>query len=333
MRAFVRRLAAMIFVVWGVVSLTFVINYALPGDPARAIAGPQARPSDLKKIRDQLGLAKPLHQQYTLFLSRLLHPSFVARDDKARHASCSTFGPLHVDLGMSYQKRQPVGKLLGERLPATLLLALAATFVQVAIGVSTGTLAALRRGTAVDTGIVTLTLVGISAPTFVIGIALQYVLAYQLRWLPLDGYGQTFAERLVHVALPALTLGLYGAAYYTRLVRDEVLTQEREDYVRTALAKGASRTRVLFVHVLRNALVPLVTVIGLDLGALVGGAIVTEKLFRWPGVGRLAIDAVAERDGPVILGTVLLGSIAVVVASLVVDASYGLLDPRGRKRT
>ena len=119
----------------------------------------------------------------------------------------------------------------------------------------------------------------------------------------------------------------------TRLVRDEVLTQEREDYVRTALAKGATRLRVLVVHVLRNAVVPLVTVVGLDLGALVGGAIVTEKLFRWPGVGRLAIDAVAERDGPVILGTVLLGSVAVVVASFLVDASYGLLDPRGRKRS
>jgi peptide/nickel transport system permease protein len=333
MKAALRRLAAMIFVVWGVVSLTFLINYALPGDPARAIAGPQARPSDLRKIREQLGLGRPLYAQYGRFLGRLVHPSFAFGGEPSRHAACSTFGPVHVDLGMSYQKRQPVGRLLGERLPATLLLALAATFVQVAIGVATGTFAALRRGTVVDTGIVTLTLVGISAPTFVIGIALQYVFAYQLRWLPLDGYGQTFGERLLHVALPALTLGLYGAAYYTRLVRDEVLTQEREDYVRTALAKGASRGRVLVIHVLRNALVPLVTVIGLDLGALVGGAIVTEKLFRWPGVGRLAIDAVAERDGPVILGTVLLGSVAVVVASLLVDASYGLLDPRGRKRS
>ena len=330
MNALLRRLAAMIFVVWGVVSLTFVINYGLPGDPARAIAGPQARPKDLQKIREQLGLGKPLYAQYGLFLQRLVHTS---RGEPSRHVSCSTFGPLHVDLGMSYQKRAPVGRLLGEKLPATLLLALAATLVQVSLGVATGTLAALRRGTAVDTGIVALTLVGISAPTFVLGIVLQYVFAYQLRILPLDGYGQTFAERLWHVMLPALTLGLYGAAYYTRLVRDEVLTQEREDYVRTALAKGATRLRVLVVHVLRNAVVPLVTVVGLDLGALVGGAIVTEKLFRWPGVGRLAIDAVAERDGPVILGTVLLGSVAVVVASFLVDASYGLLDPRGRKRS
>jgi peptide/nickel transport system permease protein len=339
MSRILRRLASMLFVVWGVVTLTFLINYALPGDPARAIAGPQARPADLRKIREQLGLARPLHVQYGLFLSRLVHVSFdrqlpeTASAKDAPHASCSTFGPVHLDLGMSYQKRQPVGKLLGDRLPATLLLALAATFVQVAIGVTTGVLAALRRGTVVDTGIVTLTLVGISAPTFVIGIALQYVLAYRLQWLPLDGYGQTFGERLFHVFLPALTLGLYGAAYYTRLVRDEVLTQEREDYARTALAKGASHTRVLLVHVLRNAIVPLVTVVGLDLGALVGGAIVTEKLFRWPGVGRLAIDAVAERDGPVILGTVLLGSVAVVVASLVVDASYGLLDPRARRKS
>ena len=167
--------------------------------------------------------------------------------------------------------------------------------------------------------------------TFLIGLGLQYVLAYRLGWLPLDGYGQTAGERLVAVVLPALTLGLFGAAYYTRLVRDEVLGQLPLDYVRTARAKGAGRWRVLVTHVLRNTLLPLVTVVGLDLGALLGGAIVTEKLFRWPGLGQLAVDAVVERDGPVLLGTVLLSSAAIVGANLLVDLSYALLDPRARR--
>jgi peptide/nickel transport system permease protein len=177
---------------------------------------------------------------------------------------------------------------------------------------------------------VALTLLGVSAPTFLIGLGLQYVFAYRLRWLPFDGYGHGASERLTAVLLPALTLGLFGAAYYTRLVRDEVLGQLGQEYARTALAKGASRLRMLVVHVLRNTMLPLVTVVGLDLGALVGGAIVTEKLFRWPGLGQLSVDAVVERDGPVILGTVLVASSAVILANLLVDLSYALLDPRSR---
>jgi peptide/nickel transport system permease protein len=331
-RAF-RRLASSLVVLWGVITLAFVINFALPGDPARIVAGPQARPADVARIRQKLGLDRPLLEQYGRYLQRLIHPGPRSPDRRDEvHGSCGALGPLHVDLGVSYQQHRPVLELLLSRLPASLLLTAAAMLVQLAVGLVTGTAAAVRRGTLADKGVVALTLLGVSAPTFLLGLGLQYLFAYRLRWLPFDGYGQSSGERLLSVVLPALTLGLFGAAYYTRLVRDEVLGQLGQDYARTALAKGASRLRVLVVHVLRNTLLPLVTVIGLDFGTLLGGAIVTEKLFRWPGLGQLSVDAVVERDGPVILGTVLVASIAVLAANLLVDLSYGLLDPRSRGR-
>jgi peptide/nickel transport system permease protein len=331
-RAF-RRLASSLVVLWGVITLAFVINFALPGDPARIVAGPQARPADVARIRQKLGLDRPLLEQYGRYLQRLIHPGPRSPDRRDEvHGSCGALGPLHVDLGVSYQQHRPVLELLLSRLPASLLLAAAAMLVQLAVGLVTGTAAAVRRGTLADKGVVALTLLGVSAPTFLLGLGLQYLFAYRLRWLPFDGYGQSSGERLLSVVLPALTLGLFGAAYYTRLVRDEVLGQLGQDYARTALAKGASRLRVLVVHVLRNTLLPLVTVIGLDFGTLLGGAIVTEKLFRWPGLGQLSVDAVVERDGPVILGTVLVASTAVLVANLLVDLSYALLDPRSRGR-
>jgi peptide/nickel transport system permease protein len=163
-----------------------------------------------------------------------------------------------------------------------------------------------------------------------IGLALQFVLAHRLRLLPLDGFGDTAAEHVVCIILPALTLGIYGAAYYTRVVRDELIGAVKLDHVRTARAKGLPMWRVWIRHALRNALVPLVTLIGLDLGALVGGAIVTETLFRWPGLGALTVSALLDRDAPVIMGTVIVSSAAIVLANLVVDVSYAILDPRVR---
>jgi peptide/nickel transport system permease protein len=194
-----------------------------------------------------------------------------------------------------------------------------------------GSIAAMKRGSWMDRGLVAITLLGISAPTFLIAIGLQWLLAYRLRLLPFDGFGATFGERAVHVVLPALTLGIFGAAYYTRIVRDEVVVERGRDYVRTALAKGAAPATVLVKHVLRNVALPLVTLVGLDFGALIGGAIVTEKIFRWPGLGSLSVDAVISRDGPVVMGTVLVAATAVVTANMLVDASYALLDPRTRR--
>ncbi len=330
-RAF-RRIAWAVLVVWATTTVTFFINNVLPSDPARMVAGAQARPKDVERIRQQLGLDKPVLEQYGRFMRRLVHfgPSHIEKKDP-EHGTCANAGPLHFDLGKSYQQRRAVTTILGERFPRTLMLAIAAVLVQTLIGVFTGLIAAVKRNTAIDHLTVGASLVGISAPTFIIGLLLQFVLAHRLRLLPLDGFGDTVLDHMVSIILPALTLGIYGAAYYTRIVRDELIGSIKQDHVRTARAKGLPMWRVWLKHALRNALVPLVTLIGLDLGALVGGAIVTETLFRWPGLGALSVSALLDRDGPVIMGTVIVSSAAIVLANLLVDVSYAVLDPRVRR--
>jgi peptide/nickel transport system permease protein len=325
------KLAWSIFTIWAVVTLAFFINQSLPADPARAIAGPQARPSDVARIRAQLGLDRPIWRQYRIFIGRLLHlaPASALPGD---HESCAELGRLHFDLGVSYQVRQPVIAIIAERLPRTLFLAVAAVSLQTLLGVFAAVLAAVKRNTAWDYGTVSLTLIGISAPTFLTGILFQYLFAYRLRLLPLDGYGLTLFDHAASIVLPALTLGMSGAAYYTRLLRDDMIELLQQDFVRTARAKGVSPFGVVVKHVLRNALLPLVTVVGLNLGTLLGGAIVTEKLFRWPGLGQLSVDAVFDRDAPIIMGTVIVASTAIVLSNLLVDLSYALLDPRVRSR-
>jgi peptide/nickel transport system permease protein len=340
-----RRLAWAVFVVWATTSLTFVISRVLPGDPARMIAGPQARPADIERLRGQLGLDRPLIVQYGIFLRKLVHIgplSFDPRTDKA-HASCAVALPLypahadrpgvslHLDFGRSFRFRQPVVTVLGERLPRTAALAVAAIVIQVVLGAAVGILAAMRRNTSLDHAAVGLTLLGISVPTFILALVLQFVLAYKLRILPLDGFGATLGEHAACMVLPAVTLGAYGAAFYARLVRDEMIGLLKQDFVRTARAKGAGAWAVVFRHAFRNALAPLVTVIGLDLGVLLGGAIVTEQIFRWPGLGQLAVGALLNHDTPVIAGTVIVTSSALVLSNLAVDLSYAVLDPRVKK--
>ncbi len=330
LRYLVRRLVWSLFTIWAVVTATFLIYNVLPEDPARVIAGPQARPQDVARIRGQLGLDRPIHVRYVRYLSGLVQfgkPPADAKDD-----SSLALGPVRIDLGVSYLKRKPVVKLLEKALPPTLLVGFLALAIEVAIGAAAGVLAAVRRHSVLDFGTVALTLVGISAPTFLTGLVLQHFMARELRLFPLDGYGTTLAEQLRAAVLPAVTLGLYGAAYYTRLVRDEMITLLKADYVRTARAKGQREWLVVLRHGLRNALMPLITVVGLSMGTLVGGAIVTEKIFRWPGIGALSVDAIVERDGPVIMGVVILFSTVVVFSNLLVDLSYALLDPRLRKR-
>ncbi len=332
MRFLARRLAWAVIVVWSVLTAAFFVNNVLPTDPARMVAGPQARPADVARIRQQLGLDRPVHEQYAIFMRRLVHvgPSSVEAGDK-EHASCGALGRLHVDLGRSYTMRRPVLTVLGERLPRTLQLAGAAVVLQLFFGVGLGVLAAARRNTKTDRAAVAVSLLGVSAPTFLTGLLLQFVLGHQLRLLPVDGYGKDAADHALSVILPALTLGLFGAASYTRLVRDEMIGALGQDYVRTARAKGVSRAGVLVRHGLRNALVPLVTVLGLDLGTLVGGAVVTETVFRWPGIGAMSVNAMLDRDGPLILGAVLVTSAAIVLANIVVDVCYAALDPRIRE--
>lgn len=325
-----RRLAWSLFTIWAVVTATFLIYNVLPEDPARVIAGPQARPADVARIRQQLGLDRPLLVRYARYWTGLV--SFGPGPADPKDDSAWKLGPVRIDLGVSYLKRKPVVVLLKKALPPTLLVGVFAIFIQVAIGAFGGVLAAMRRHTVFDWGTVALTLVGISAPTFLTGLLLQHFMARELMLFPLDGYGQTTAEHIHSAILPAITLGMFGAAYYTRLVRDEMITLLKQDYVRTARAKGQREWVVVYKHALRNALMPLVTVVGLSMGTLVGGAIVTEKIFRWPGIGALSVDAIVERDGPVIMGVVILFSTVVVFANLLVDVSYTLLDPRVRKR-
>jgi peptide/nickel transport system permease protein len=326
-----RRLAWAVFVIWATVSLAFLMNYALPSDPARMVAGPQARPQDVARIRAELGLDRPLAVQYARFLGRLVHLGPSGGESSKEHASCgAVIGRLHVDLGKSYQQRRPVATIIAERLPRTIMLAIAAAFVQVLFGVTAGVIAAARKRTAIDHAAVSASLLGISAPTFVIGLFFQWLFAYRLRLLPLDGYGDTVSDHLASVVLPALTLGIFGAAYYTRMVRDEMIGQLGQDYVRTARAKGLSGRAVVVRHALRNALVPIVTILGLEVGTLVGGAIVTESIFRWPGIGSLSVTAMLDRDGPVVMGCVIVTAVAVVFSTIAVDLVYGVLDPRAR---
>jgi peptide/nickel transport system permease protein len=323
-----KKLGWALFTIWAVVTATFLIYNVLPSDPARVIAGPQARPADVAHIRKQLGLDRPLDVRYWRYMSGLVSVGAKAEKDTA----ALHIGPVAVDLGISYLKRKPVVALLERALPPTLLVGVLAIAIEVSVGAFGGMLAAMRRHSVFDWGTVALTLVGISAPTFLTGLLLQHVMAREFRLFPLDGYGSTPAEKIHAAILPAVTLGMFGAAYYTRLIRDEMITLLKQDYIRTARAKGAREWVVVFKHALRNALVPLVTVVGLEMGTLVGGAIVTEKIFRWPGIGALTVDSILERDGPVIMGVVLLFTTGVVLANLLVDLSYALLDPRVRRR-
>jgi peptide/nickel transport system permease protein len=237
---------------------------------------------------------------------------------------------VHVNLGRSFQQRQPVAAIVATRLPRTFVLAVAAVLLQLCAGMGVGVVAALRRGSRLDRLLIGTSVLGVSAPTFVIALGLQYLLAFKLRWLPLDGFGTTFVEHAQCIVLPALTLAIFGSAYYARLVRDEMSVLLRQDWVRTARAKGAPSWRVVLVHTLRNALVPLLTVVGLDFGALMGGAIVTESIFRWPGLGELSVRATLNRDGPVVLACVVATSLVIVTTNLVVDLLAARLNPTDR---
>ncbi|WP_437321263.1 ABC transporter permease [Sorangium sp. So ce385] len=337
-----RRLGWAAIVIAGVTAVSFAIAHLLPGDPARMLVGPQASAADVDRVRTVYALDRPVPVQFARFVRRLVHlgpepaaphPHAGARGDP-EHRSCAA-GPfgLHLDLGYSFHYRKPVVDLLEAKVPRSLELALAALSVQLLLGFALGLVAAARRGTAWDHAALGVTLLVASAPTIVIGPALQYMLAYKLRLLPYDGYGVTAADHLRSLVLPALTLGLFGSALYARVVREELRALLRQDFVRTARAKGASRLRAFVVHALRNALLPLATLAALDLGALAGGAIVTERLFRWPGVGSMAVEALQNRDGPLLVGTVLFAAAAIVLATVALDLAALALDPRLRSRS
>jgi peptide/nickel transport system permease protein len=317
-----------LFTLWAACTLTFFVFNVLPADPARLVAGPQARPEDVARIRRELQTDRPVIVRYAAFMGRIVHVGPTSTSDT--HATCSNWGPAHLDLGRSYTQRRAVLKVLGERLPRTLLLATIALLLQLSLGTLLGIWAAYRPRSIPVRILEQASLLGVSVPTFLIGLGLQYVFAHLLRWLPLDGYGDTPTKQIVSVVLPACTLAIYGFAYYMRVARDELRRQLLADFVRTARAKGASEWRAVVVHALRATLAVLVTLAALDFAALLAGAAVTESLFRYPGLGQLSTSALADRDAPILLGCVLLAAAAVVVATRVAGALSAWFDPRTR---
>jgi peptide/nickel transport system permease protein len=299
----IRRLIGAVGVVFGVATITFLIVYLMPGDAARMFAGPRAPEETVQRIRVLWGLDQPLPVQYVRYLGRA----------------------LQGDLGNSTRDQRPVIQAIGERLPPTIQLALAGLFVELLIGIPLGILAATRPGSLFDQLANIFGLIGISIPPFALGLVSLYVFGFLIPIFPLGGYGTP-----LHLVLPALVLGLGGASFYARVLRTNLLDVMGEDYIRTANAKGLSPSRVLNRHILRNALLPTITLAGLDLALLLGGVVVIEAVFGWPGIGLQAFNSIRNQDTPMIMGTVLVASIAVVFINLLVDLFYAALDPRVR---
>jgi peptide/nickel transport system permease protein len=294
--------------VWFVVTATFAMTTAIPADPAKALLGPHATPEAVVRVRAYYCLDRGFVGRYGCYVARI----------------------VHGDLGESYRSKRPVTSIIASRIWPTAQLALAAILLQLLVGIPLGLIAAARRGRWPDHAANILGLLGQSAPTFFVGTLLLYVLAYRFGWFPIGGYGEGLFGRLAHLVLPAATLATVGVAYYARVVRSELVDALAEDYVRTARAKGLSERTILVRHALRNALGPLVTLVGLDLGLLLGGAVVTEYIFAWPGLGREVLQAILDVDLPLILGVVLVSAIAIALANLIVDIVYVWIDPRLR---
>ena len=299
-----RRFFASILILLGVTVVTFALAFLFPADPVRQIAGRNATPETVESIRHQLGLDRPVPEQYLTYLEHL----------------------AKGDLGHSYIQKTDVGELIMSRLPATLLLMLAAIFFELLIGIPLGLLAAARRGKA-DRAIMILAFAGVSTPQFVVGLLLLYVFAYLFGWFPMSGYGG-----LSHLILPALTLGIGGGGWYARILRSSLVDVLRQDYIRTARAKGLSERAVVIVNALRNAVLPAVAMVGLDIGTFMGGAVVVESVYGWPGIGQLAWQAIQRVDIPIIMGVTLVAAIAIVIGNLLADLVTPLIDPRIRLR-
>ncbi|MFO0693573.1 MAG: ABC transporter permease [Polyangiales bacterium] len=329
MRYLLRRLGWAVFVVSLVTTGTFVLLNVV-GDPAKAKFGGRASAAVLAEFRAKHGLDRPAHQQFAAYLgvSPCLRRS--AADDPyavPRGAHC---GLLQGDLGRSYTDEQPVSQLIAARMPRTILLGMMAMVVEVLLGVSLGIAAAVFRGGLFDRSVMTGTVLTMSLPTFVTGPAALMILAFLFGLFPLGGYGTDALDHVRHGLLPALVLGIGGASGYARIMRTEMLDTLRADYVRTARAKGLSPGSVVVHHAFRNALLPLVTLLGLSLPGLVGGAIITEAVFGWPGIGRLTVEALNNVDRPTVMAVVLIASVAVQLGNLLADVLVAALDPRVR---
>jgi len=304
-RAYVfRRLVLAVPTVFGVVTLVFALIHLIPGDPVDVMLGETAQAADKVRLRHQLGLDRPLPVQYARYLSHV----------------------AHADLGRSLHSGRPVRRMIVARYPATVELACAALLVALLIALPLGVITAARQGSFADIVGRSVAILAGSMPNFWVGPLLILVFAIGLEWTPVSGRGG-----LTHLILPAITLGLGMAAILTRMLRATLVEQLSEDYIRTARAKGVSERLVLLKHALRTAALPVVTILGLQTGALLAGAIITETIFAWPGIGRLTLLAIQTRDYPLVQGCILVVALSYVVVNLLTDLIYGVIDPRLRK--
>jgi peptide/nickel transport system permease protein len=297
----VQRIVQSLLILLGVSFITYFLLYVLPADPVRQIAGRSATPEVVENIRRQLGLDQPFVVQYGHYL----------------------LGLLQGDFGRSYLQKSEVADLIASRLPATLLLMAGAILCELVLGLSMGIAAALSRGRLTDQVLMMTSFVTVSAPQFVISLLMLYVFAVKLGWFPIGGYG-TFA----HLVLPALTLGILGSGWYARMMRSSMIDVLRADFIRTARAKGLGRARVVLRHALPNAILPVIAMIGIDIGVFMGGIVVVESVFGWPGIGQLAWQAIQRVDIPIIMGVTLISACAIVIGNLLADLIAPLIDPR-----
>lgn len=300
-----KRIVEAIPVFLGVVLVVFLLYSVVPGDPARLLAGQRGDAETIARIRADWGLDRPIHEQFFDFV----------------------WSAIRFDLGRSYRNNMDVMDAILQRVPATLELVVASLLVGAVVGITVGVISAVRQNTALDYIAMTGAVMGISAPTFWIGMLLILIFALNLGWIPGMGYGD---GKLIYLVLPTMTLATRPMALLARITRSSMLETIRQDYIRTARAKGLNEWMVTVKHALRNALIPVVTILGTETAAMLGGVVVTETVFSWPGLGRLFVEALTFRDYPIIRGQVLFLATVFIAANLIVDLSYALFDPRIR---
>ena len=296
-----KRLSQAILILIGVTLITFCLSFLMPADPVRMLAGRSATQTTVESIRKELGLDKPLPIQYMKYISRL----------------------VQGDLGRSYKQKTQVSELIMSRLPATLLLMAGTIFFELLIGLPAGILAATKLGRSADNWIMALSFAGVSIPQFVLGLLLLYLFAHIIPIFPLGGYGS-----LKHLILPALTLGISGGGWYSRMMRSSMVDVLRQDFIRTARSKGLTERSVVLVHALRNAILPVIAMIGLDIGIFMAGAVVVESVYGWPGIGQMAWQAIQMVDIPIIMGATLVAAVGIVLGNLLADLVIPFIDPR-----
>lgn len=299
----IKRILQTVPVILGVITFTFILMYIVPGDPVMSMVGERYDEDTIQQLREELNLDDPVWIQYFSYLGNL----------------------LRGDLGKSFVTFRPVMDDLTAKFPYTLMLAMSAMLVSISIGLIVGVISSLKPHSLLDKGSMFFALAGISAPVFWVGLLLVLIVGVNLKWLPPTGYGG-----LQYLILPAITLGTRSAAFLARVTRASMLDELKQDYVRTARAKGLPKWKIILKHAFPNTLIPVITIIGVDFGSYLSGAVLTESIFGWPGIGRFALDAILKRDFPVIQGTVLFTAMMFILANLIVDLLYGVVNPKVR---